>query len=285
MTTIDIGQIHEVSNVRTDTNDPSLTALMESIQQYGLWQAVGVIKVGPTKYNLLWGHRRFAAVKKLGWTELAVGKQVAIFDRAVSEADYILINIAENVQRKDINPIELGAAAVKLNEEKHLSFPEIAARLNLPISRVTLAVDTFLNTPAAYRSSIGFIGTGGAKSKEGVISASTVAYVVHTIPPADRERVLDEIKKHEIPVKFLKILHSLLDYGMPLDEAMKKMYDYRQVSLDLLLTKSVADELEHEHNMPIHDVIRWFLKQGIRPRKDLIFDPETATREVRAKKS
>lgn len=274
VTYIDTDDIVEVSNVRTDVNDPGLVPLMESMNQYGILQPVGVIAGTKGKHNLLWGHRRLAAARKLGWKKLEVDRQIVILDREMTEADYLLINVLENVQRKDINPIELGAVAVKLNEEQKLSFREIAARLNLPAGRITTAVDTYLNTPTAYRKDIGFVK--GSDKKRGLIPAGTMEWVSHNIPPQHRESILDEIKKHEIAQKHLSVLKALLEFGMPFEEAMQKMYNYRNVSVDFLVDKVIANALEEEHGKTINDVIRWWVMTGIRPRKDLIFNPEVA---------
>lgn len=75
--------------------------LKESIEETGLQIPIGVKDLGNDSYGLVYGFRRFTAVKQLGWSDVTC-RLVENDD----EADLLLINLQENVTRKSLTPIE-----------------------------------------------------------------------------------------------------------------------------------------------------------------------------------
>jgi ParB/RepB/Spo0J family partition protein len=75
--------------------------LKESIEETGLQIPIGVKDLGDGSYGLVYGFRRFTAVKQLGWSDVTC-RLVENDD----EADLLLINLQENVTRKSLTPIE-----------------------------------------------------------------------------------------------------------------------------------------------------------------------------------
>jgi ParB family chromosome partitioning protein len=88
-----------------------LDELASSLQEYGLLQPVVVRRV-TNAYELIAGHRRLAAAKQLGWTQIAA----VIRDETDDQA--YLLTLTENLQREDLTPREEAAALEVLVRER-----------------------------------------------------------------------------------------------------------------------------------------------------------------------
>ncbi len=78
-----------------------------------------------TGYAVIDGQRRLQALKELEVPELIVGRDV-IIDVDETEADARFKRIIANIQREDINDIELGHALIELKEQYGYSYKEIS---------------------------------------------------------------------------------------------------------------------------------------------------------------
>jgi len=106
---IPIAKIHEPPHQLRTTVDPErLGELADSIAAEGLHQPIGVRHLPPgDEYEIIWGHRRFLAVKLLLWASIPARIFPADFDP-------LLAAISENMQRVDLNPVEEAHAVHKL---------------------------------------------------------------------------------------------------------------------------------------------------------------------------
>ncbi len=103
--------------------------LAKSIQQHGLLQPI-VVRKFRSRYQLVAGERRFRAAIKLNWTEVPA-TIIDATDREMAE-----LALIENLQRKDLNPIEKATSFNKYLSENHSTQDELAKRLNLDRSTV-----------------------------------------------------------------------------------------------------------------------------------------------------
>lgn len=143
---------------RKSFEDKNLDELAESIKANGVIQPITLRKVG-NEYQLISGERRIRAALKAGLTK------VPAFIINVDE-DFRLLEIAiiENIQREDLNPIELANGLKKLSEEFHLTQEEIAKRVGKDRSTITNLI-RLLKLPISVQDSLrkGEITTGHAK--------------------------------------------------------------------------------------------------------------------------
>ena len=107
-----------------------LDELKDSISQHGIIQPLIVRKVNG-KMELIAGERRWRASKALGLTE------VPIVIREASDQDVLEMALIENIQRKDLNPIEEAQGYLKLAKEFGIKQDVIAKRVGK--SRATVA--------------------------------------------------------------------------------------------------------------------------------------------------
>jgi ParB family chromosome partitioning protein len=112
-------------NVRQDFNKDALKGLAQSISNVGLLQPVIVSDNGDETFTLLVGHRRFEAAR------LAEVKAIRAIVFEDSESK-LALQLIENLQRENLNPIEEALAYKKILEEEALTQEELAAKLGRP---------------------------------------------------------------------------------------------------------------------------------------------------------
>jgi ParB/RepB/Spo0J family partition protein len=107
---IAIDLISSASLVNCRASYEDIGDLVESLQATGLQMPIGVtLKDGA--YALVYGFRRLHAAKALGWTTIE-----ARVIEADSDADLLILNLQENVTRKNLTPIEEGYAIQRIME-------------------------------------------------------------------------------------------------------------------------------------------------------------------------
>ncbi len=106
----------------TRYSDPvSIDELADSIKSLGQLEAIAVLP-HPSKnnyYQIIYGHRRLAAIKKLGW------KEIRAEVKQVDDSGMLQMAIVENLQRQDASDYEKGLLFRKLSEEFDLTYEEI----------------------------------------------------------------------------------------------------------------------------------------------------------------
>jgi ParB family chromosome partitioning protein len=122
---IPIERIVTQDNVRQSYNKDALKGLAQSISNVGLLQPVIVRENDDETFTLLVGHRRYEAAR------LAEVKAIRaiIFEDSESK---LALQLIENLQRENLNPIEEALAYKKILEEEGLTQEELAAKLGRP---------------------------------------------------------------------------------------------------------------------------------------------------------
>jgi ParB family transcriptional regulator, chromosome partitioning protein len=104
-------------------DDQAIRELAESVRAQGIVQPVVVRPVGPGRYELVAGERRWRAAQLAG---LAT---VPALVRETGDRDALLLALVENVAREDLSPLEEARAYAALQDEFGLSLGEIAERV------------------------------------------------------------------------------------------------------------------------------------------------------------
>jgi ParB family chromosome partitioning protein len=107
-----------------------LQELSESIRANGVIQPLIVRKKGD-RYELIAGERRWRASKLAGLTDVPVVVQAYVEDRVLE------VSLIENIQREDLNPIEVANAFDRLARDLHLTHEVIAQRTGKDRATVT----------------------------------------------------------------------------------------------------------------------------------------------------
>jgi ParB/RepB/Spo0J family partition protein len=252
---ININDIKSIRNIRTEIGD--ISELMSTIKENGLLEPIGVSKKG-NEYILIFGHRRFNALKKLGRKTLKIGKEVNIFNN-ITDIDLIALNIVENLHSLSNSPVEIGKSCLIL-KELGLNESEIAVKLSMPKARVIEAIKIIKNVPKSHIKYISYMDNG--LNKKGKLSASvssalSFAKSRYKLSDKDNKILWEEARKKELGTKDIRILCLLLTEGMKLKEALKEKDKWTNKQVDFIVRKEKLNELKK----PFTDVIKEKIKK------------------------
>jgi ParB family chromosome partitioning protein len=105
---------------RTNFDTNEIENLSQSIKDLGIIQPITVRKVDPENYEIISGERRFRASKKAGL------KSIPCYIKGVdNETDILKMSLVENVQRVDLDPIEIGLTYERLINDYNLDIDSI----------------------------------------------------------------------------------------------------------------------------------------------------------------
>ena len=99
---------------RTNFNEETLEELSQSVKELGVIQPITVRKKGDG-FELIAGERRFKA------SEMAGLKTIPAFIRLADDQESLEMALVENIQRQDLDPIEIGLSYQRLMEEINLT--------------------------------------------------------------------------------------------------------------------------------------------------------------------
>lgn len=115
---------------RTEFNEDALQELCDSIKVHGVIQPITVRKLGYDKYQLISGERRTRAARLAGL------KDIPAFIRIANDQEMLEMALIENIQREDLNAIEVSISYQRLVEECSLSLEELGERVGKSRSTV-----------------------------------------------------------------------------------------------------------------------------------------------------
>ncbi|AXG72822.1 ParB/RepB/Spo0J family partition protein [Flavobacterium arcticum] len=108
---------------RTNFNEESLTELCTSIKELGVIQPITVRKLEYNKYQLISGERRLRASKMAGLTH------VPAYIRIANDNESLVMALVENIQRHDLDPIEIALSYQRLIDEIQLTQEQMSERV------------------------------------------------------------------------------------------------------------------------------------------------------------
>lgn len=118
---IEVTKIKQGKNIRSEC-DAEISELADSIEKQGLINPILVQKLSDGFYEVVAGHRRFEAVKRIGLPYI----ECNILEDDLSEKEIILAQLAENVQRKNMSAFELVEVFEDLKNRLHVNQKAIA---------------------------------------------------------------------------------------------------------------------------------------------------------------
>ena len=148
---------------RMSFDTEALEELTASIRSLGLIQPITVRKTDDGKYQIISGERRFRACKAAGMD------MIPAYIRAASDQSMLEMAIVENIQREDLDPIEVALGYRRLIEECSLTQEQMASRIGKKRASVTNYL-RLLKLPAKVQHDlkVGLLSVGHAKVILGV---------------------------------------------------------------------------------------------------------------------
>ncbi len=116
---------------RTNFNDEILNELVQSIKSVGLIQPITVRKISKKEFQLISGERRVRAFKKLNITKIPA------YIRDVNDQESLEMALIENIQRDDLDSIEIAISYKRLIEEINLTQDELGKKIGKKRSTIS----------------------------------------------------------------------------------------------------------------------------------------------------
>ncbi len=116
---------------RTTFDETALEELAASIRELGIIQPLSLRKTGPDSYQIIAGERRFRAAKLAGL------ESVPAYVRTANESELTEMALIENIQREDLNAIEIALTFRKLIDQYNLTQERLSERIGK--KRATIA--------------------------------------------------------------------------------------------------------------------------------------------------
>ncbi|MDI6642015.1 MAG: ParB/RepB/Spo0J family partition protein [Elusimicrobiota bacterium] len=178
---------------RIKFNQEKLTQLAESIKEKGIVQPLIVSEsIVPDEYELIAGERRYRAA------ELAGLKSVPCVIRKVSDKERLQISLIENLQREDLNPVEVAKAYKQVLEEFQITQEELSKLIGIDRSVIANTV-RLLNLPEDIQELVA----------SGVISSGHARSIVSISDEKQQRELVDRIQREKLTVREVEeLVHS-----------------------------------------------------------------------------
>ena len=181
---------------RMSFDTEALEELTNSIRNLGLIQPITVRKTDEGKYQIISGERRFRACKAAGMDFIPA------FIRAASDQGMLEMAIVENIQREDLDPIEVALGYRRLIEECNLTQEQMASRIGKKRASVTNYL-RLLKLPAKVQHDL----------KVGLLSVGHAKVILGVEDPQLQEQLCDMVVKGGLSVRQLEDKVRRLERG------------------------------------------------------------------------
>jgi len=172
---------------RMSFDTEALEELTASIRSLGLIQPITVRKTAGDKYQIISGERRFRACKAAGMDIIPA------YIRSASDQSMLEMAIVENIQREDLDPIEVALGYRRLIEECSLTQEQMAARIGKKRASVTNYL-RLLKLPAKVQHDL----------KVGLLSVGHAKVILGVDDPQLQEELCDMVVKGGLSVRQLE---------------------------------------------------------------------------------
>ena len=156
---------------RTHFDEKALQELSESIKVLGIIQPITVRKEGQ-KYKIISGERRYRASKLAGL------KTIPAYIRLVNDQELLEMALVENIQREDLDPIEVALTYQRLLEEIGLTQDSLSQRVGKERSTITNSLRLLRLSPDVQQA-----------VREGIISAGHGRAII-SLEDVDNQQIL-----------------------------------------------------------------------------------------------
>lgn len=213
---------------RSDFNDEALNELAESIKVHGVIQPITIRKMGYDSYQIISGERRTRA------SILAGLSRIPAYVRVANDQEMLEMALIENIQREELNPIEISLSYKRLIDECNLNQEELADRVGKNRSTVNNYL-RLLKLPDSVQSAL----------KEGRISMGHARAIISVDDPQKQEWMLEQMLAMEMSVRDVENLvreqvssDKVKKDGKPVAKpASKNLIEFQQLLSDKLETR------------------------------------------------
>ena len=229
---------------RTNFNEETLRELASSIRELGVIQPITVRKLAFNKYQLVSGERRFRASK-------LIGKQtIPAYIRIANDQESLEMALVENIQRQDLDPIEIALSYQRLIDEIQLTQEQMSERVGKKRSTIANYLRLLKLDP--------IIQTG---MRDGFISMGHGRAIVNINNQIDQLEVYEKIISSKLSVRATEALVKNLNnpseiksssetvgIPKPIKKGIKEFSEYFGHKIDVKLAKNGSGKI----SIPFH---------------------------------
>ena len=190
---------------RTYFDEEALNELAASIKELGVIQPITVRKLSEDKFQLVSGERRFRASKLIG------NDTIPAYIRIANDQEMLEMALVENIQRKNLDPIEVALSYQRLIDEIKLTQEQLSVRVGKKRSTVTNYLRLLKLDP--------IIQTG---MRDGFISMGHGRALINIESEKDQIDVYEKILRDKLSVRQTEDLVRVLKSGVTKKPEVKK---------------------------------------------------------------
>lgn len=169
---------------RSQFNEEQLKELASSIKELGVIQPITVRKIDQNKFQLVSGERRFRASKMLG------RETIPAFIRLANDQEALEMALVENIQRQDLDPIEIAMSYQRLMDEVKLTQDQMSQRVGKKRSTIANYLRLLKLDP--------IIQTG---MRDGFISMGHGRAIINVAQTTDQLSIYEQIISKKLSVR------------------------------------------------------------------------------------
>ena len=257
---IDINQIKvNPFQPRIDFDQDTLQELAASISQLGIIQPITVRKMGYDKYQLISGERRFRAC------QIAQLESVPAFVRIANDQEMLEMALVENIQREQLNPVEVALSYQRLLDECKLTQDKMSERVGKKRSTITNYL-RLLKLPAEILASLKNkeISMGHARALINVSNHETQINIFRdALENGFSVREIEQIVKEFGSIGYKKVSPKARKSTIPSFEHQKISNDLKKLTgkpVSLKVSKSGKGKLEisFSNDDELSEIIKYF---------------------------
>ena len=230
---------------RTNFNSNELEQLTSSIEKLGLIQPI-TVKKNENRYTLISGERRLRAFQKLS------KKSIPAYIRLANDQESLEMALVENIQRKNLDPIEIAISYSRLTEELKISHDEMSKRVGKDRTTITnyirlLKLDPIIQS--GLRDNFISMGHGRALINISSLTKQLSVYekiLKKSLSVRDTEKLVSQIKG--ISSKSVK---SVPEFYIKIKEHIQMRYDTNIKFKLSKKTKSVSFDFQNEEKLKV----------------------------------
>ena len=187
-------------------NEEALQELANSIHEIGIIQPITLRQISVNRFQIIAGERRWRASKKAGL------KTIPAYIRTIKDENVMEMALVENIQREDLNPVEIALAYEHLLENTGMTQEKVAERVGKSRAAVTNFL-RLLKLPAQVQMSL--------QKRE--IDMGHARALLALDSPSLQLKVFREILKNGWPVRKVEEVVQQLKNGEDIDAGNKKI--------------------------------------------------------------
>lgn len=225
---------------RTDFDQEAISELAASIKLHDIIQPLTVSKLPNGKYRLIAGERRFRASKIAGL------KDVPVYIRQANDTQLLELSLLENLQRKDLNAMEIALSYKRLMDELEYTQEQVAERMGKERSTVANYI-RLLKLPPDIQVAV----------RTGLISMGHARALINVDVVDKQLFIFNEIKKHDLSVR-------------QTEELVRKQY---KADVKVAVKTTLSNEFKRiEDNLASNYNTRVKLKHGRNNKGSILFE-------------